>query len=139
MVADPVVTRVPSGSRDPAGRLLAVHVLSAFVIALVVLIIPACEGESAPPEPCTDPTPATSVELADFAFRPDCLSVDAGATVALENTGDAPHTFTVEGTDLDVNVDAGGSDDLRFDGVEPGTYAVTCTFHPQMEATVTIG
>jgi plastocyanin len=115
-----------------------VKVLSAFVIALVVLL-PACEGESTPPEPCTDPTPATSVELADFVFRPDCLAVDAGATIDLENTGDAPHTFTVEGTDLDVNVDAGGSDDLRFDGVEPGTYAVTCTFHPQMEATVTVG
>ncbi len=53
------------------------------------------------------PAPATSVELADFAFRPDCLSADAGATIALENTGDAPHTFTVEGTDVDVNVTPG--------------------------------
>jgi len=109
-----------------------------FLLALT-LLLPACEGDGAPPEPCTDPTPATSVELADFAYRPDCLSVDAGATIALENTGDAPHTFTVEGTDLDVKVDPGGSDEILFDGVDPGTYAVMCTFHPQMEATVTVG
>jgi plastocyanin len=113
-------------------------IVAPFLLALA-LLLPACEGETTPPEPCTDPTSATSVELADFAFRPDCLSVDAGATITLENTGDAPHTFTVEGTDLDVNVDAGGSDEVRFDGVAAGTYAVTCTFHPQMEATVTVG
>ena len=105
----------------------------------LLLLVPACGGDEEPPEPCTDPTPATSVELADFAFRPDCLSVDAGATIALENTGDAPHTFTIGGSDVDVNVDAGSSADASFANVDPGTYAVTCTFHPQMEATITVG
>jgi len=109
------------------------------LLITLTLLLPACDGDSASPEQCTDPTPATSVELADFAFRPDCLAVDPEATISLENTGDAPHTFTVDGTDLDVNVDAGGSDDLRFDGVDPGTYAVTCTYHPQMTATITVG
>jgi plastocyanin len=118
---------------------LAAMKIAPVLLLVLALLLPACEGDGAPPEPCTDPTPATSVELADFAFRPDCLSVDAGATIALENSGDAPHTFTVEGTELDVNMDAGGSDEVRFDGVDPGTYAVTCTFHPQMEATITVG
>ena len=78
------------------------------------------------------------MELADFAFRPDCLSADSGATITLDNSGDAPHTFTVGGTDLDVNVDAGPRA-RRTSNVDPGTYAVTCTFHPQMEATLTVG
>jgi plastocyanin len=108
-----------------------------ILLALLVLL-PACEEEGTSPEPCTDPAPATSVELADFAFRPDCLSVDAGATITLENSGDAPHTFTVGGTDLDVKVDPGGSGEVSFE-VDPGIYSVTCTFHPQMEATVTVG
>jgi plastocyanin len=104
-----------------------------------MLLSPACGGDSAPAEPCSDPQPATAVQLADFAFEPDCLSVDAGGTIALENVGDAPHTFTAGGTDVDVKVDPGASGEAGFDGVDPGTYSVTCTFHPQMEATLTVG
>jgi plastocyanin len=110
------------------------------VIAALVLLTE-CGGDEAPPEACSDPVDATTVELADFAFRPDCLSVEASTmpmTFALENIGDAPHTFTVTGTDVDINVDAGASVDVSLSGLEPGTYAVTCTFHPQMEATLTV-
>lgn len=120
------------------GTLPRVRIAPVLLVALAA-IVPACDGETAPPEPCTDPAPATSVELADFAFRPDCLSTDAGATIALDNTGDAPHTFTVEGTDVDVNVEAGSSGEADLGTVDPGTYTVTCTFHPQMEATLTVG
>jgi plastocyanin len=104
-----------------------------------VALLPACEGDESPPTPCTDPVAATTVELADFVFRPDCLSVDAGGTITLENTGDALHTFTVTGTDVDLDVDAGTSVEASLSGVEPGTYAVTCTLHPQMVATLTVG
>jgi plastocyanin len=104
----------------------------------VVLLLPACGGD-AEPEACTDPAPATTIELADFAFRPDCLTAEIGATLTLENTGDAPHTFTVEGTDVDFDLEAGGSTDASISGVEPGRYAVTCTYHPQMTATLTVG
>jgi plastocyanin len=120
------------------GTLPGMRIVAVFLLAVATLL-PACEGDASPPEPCTDPVPATSVELADFVFRPDCLSADSGATIALDNTGDAPHTFTVEGTDVDVNVDAGSSGEADLGTVDPGTYAVTCTFHPQMEATLTVG
>jgi plastocyanin len=108
----------------------------AVITALVLLA--ACGGDEAPPASCSDPVDATTVELSDFAFRPNCLSADAGATITLENTGDAPHTFTVEGTDVDVEVDPGSSAEASLSGAEPGTYAVTCTLHPQMEATLTV-
>jgi plastocyanin len=45
----------------------------------------------------------------------------------------------VEGTNVDVNVDAGSSGEADLANVDPGTYTVTCTFHPQMEATLTVG
>lgn len=111
------------------------------VLALTAaLLLLACGGDEAkPPEACTDPVTVTKVELADFAFRPDCLSVGAGATIALDNTGDAIHTFTVTGTDVDVSVDAGDSGEVSLSNVESGRYTVTCTLHPQMEATLTVG
>jgi plastocyanin len=110
---------------------------SSLCVALL-LLLPVCGGDGDPPEPCSDPVAAATVELADFEFRPDCLLADAGATIALENTGDAPHTFTVEGTDVDLDLEVGTSADASLSGVDPGDYAVTCTFHPQMEATLTV-
>lgn len=110
------------------------------VFALAALLFfAACGGDvEQPPEGCADPVNATTVELADFAFRPDCLSAEAGATITLENTGDALHTFTVKETELDFDVDAGTSIEASLSGVDPGTYTVTCTLHPQMEATLTV-
>ena len=110
-----------------------------FLALAAILVLTACgDDEAKPPEACTEPVTVTKVELADFAFRPDCLSVDTGAAITLENTGDALHTFTVTGTDVDFDVGAGTSIEASL-LVEPGTYAVTCTLHPQMEATLTVG
>jgi len=112
----------------------------ARVLALgALLLLSACGGDGAnPPEDCTDPVAATTVELADFAFRPDCLSAEAEATITLDNTGDAPHTFTVEGTDVSFDVPAGDSAEGTLSGVTPGRYEVTCIYHPQMTATLEI-
>jgi plastocyanin len=122
--------------RESGCTLEPMRIAPLLVVALATLV-PAC-GDDAPPESCTDPIAATSVELADFTFRPDCLSADAGARMTLENTGDVLHTFTVTGTDVDVSVDAGTSGEASLSGVAPGTYAVTCTLHPQMVATLTV-
>jgi plastocyanin len=110
---------------------------------LTLLLLTACGGDGPnPPEGCTDPVVASTVELADFAFRPDCLSVDVGATIpmtiTLENTGDAPHTFTVDGTDVSFDVPAGETAEGTLSGVTPGRYEVTCIYHPQMTATLEI-
>ena len=112
--------------------------IARLALLALVAILPACEGDDAQPKPCTDPVAATKIELADFAFEPDCVSVGTGSTIELENTGDAPHTFTMTGTDLEVKLDPGTSDEVTFGTVDPGSYSVTCTFHPQMEATLTV-
>ena len=110
-----------------------------FLLALLALL-PACDGEGGGSTGvCAKAVEAETVVLADFAFRPDCLRVAEGAQIALRNTGDAPHTFTIEGTVVDYNVPAGTATDASMSGVDPGRYTVTCTYHPQMEATLTIG
>jgi plastocyanin len=108
-----------------------------FLVAFPT-VLAACSGGDAPPEPCRDPVATTTIELADFAFAPDCFSVDAGATLTLENTGEALHTFTVTDSDVDLRVDAGTTLEASLSGVEPGTHAVTCTLHPQMVGTLTV-
>ena len=112
--------------------------MARLLVIATVGLLPACGGSGAP-RACEIQSESGRVQLEDFAFRPSCLQAPPDGVIRLENTGDAPHTFTVEGTDVNVNVDAGSSGEADLGTVDPGTYAVTCTFHPQMEATVTVG
>jgi plastocyanin len=116
-----------------ARRLLVLASLAASSI-----LAASCSGDVEEPSECSDPVPADTVRLEDFAFEPDCLTAPAESSIALENTGDAPHTFTVEGTHVDVDVATGDAADASLSDVEPGRYLVTCTYHPQMTATLTV-
>ena len=78
---------------------------------------------------------ATSVEMTEYEFIPNDLSVSAGDTLALENTGELPHNLTiVEGEPEAGGAEVAASDD--FDGgdsgemtvdAEPGEYGILCT------------
>ena len=106
----------------------------------LVAVLPGCGGDGGGgASVCANPVEAETVVLSDFAFRPDCLRASEGAQISLRNTGEAPHTFTIDGTTVDVDLPAGTSTDASLSGVEPGRYTVTCTLHPQMEATITVG
>lgn len=109
-----------------------------ILVTLLALLVAGCSGQAAPPAECTNPVPADTVRLEDFAFEPDCLQTAPGATIRLENVGETPHTFTVNETDVSFDVGAGESAEGSLSGVEPGRYAVTCTYHPQMTATLTV-
>jgi plastocyanin len=104
----------------------------------LVALLAGCGGDGGGPDVCANPVDAEAVVLSDFAFRPDCLRAAEGAQLSLRNAGQAPHTFTIEGTTVDFNLPAGTSTDASLSGVDPGRYTVTCTFHPQMEATITV-
>ncbi|HEX5936781.1 MAG TPA: cupredoxin domain-containing protein [Actinomycetota bacterium] len=113
-----------------------------LVLGLVVLLA-SCGGDGdggggGGAGACANPVEAEAVALEDFSFRPDCLRAAEGAQLSLRNTGQAPHTFTIEDTTVDFNLPAGTSTDASLSGVDPGRYTVTCTFHPQMEATITV-
>lgn len=102
-------------------------------LAVAGLLVAGCSSEpKSTEELCPDPVPGDRVEMADFSFSPTCLAADEGGTLEISNTGAAPHTFTVEGAEIDVKVDAGDSATVDLAGVAPGTYGVTCTLHPQM-------
>lgn len=111
--------------------------IARLVVIAIVGLLPACGGSRAPRE-CEERSESGRVQLEDFAFRPSCFQAPPDGVIRLVNTGEAPHTFTVADADLDVKLDPGASDEISFANVEPGSYAVTCTFHPQMEANVTV-
>jgi plastocyanin len=85
---------------------------------------------------------ADTVVISGFDFGDD-ITVAAGTVVTFQNDDDAEHSVT-NGTNgepaadaaFDEDVEAGESVEIPFD--EPGTFDVTCRYHPDMQMTVTV-
>jgi plastocyanin len=77
------------------------------------------------------------VAIADFAFDPEAVAVDAGTKLTWTNDDEAPHTATADDGSFDT-----GTLTLDDTGVvaldQPGTYTYYCRFHPFMKGTVEV-
>lgn len=107
--------------------------------ALGGLIVAGCGGGEEAPV-CENPVMGSIVTMADFSYEPSCLEAAAGDELEIVNDGSAPHTFTVEsdGAVAEADVPAGERATLTVPAISEGTYPVTCTYHPQMEAALRI-
>jgi plastocyanin len=74
------------------------------------------------------PAPVT---MMDNFFEPPCIAVSSEQGVALTNAGNQDHNFTIQGTDLSVDVEPGEDEetDEVGDEVGAGTYRFFCRFH----------
>jgi plastocyanin len=112
------------------------------LIAVVALLGAACggddEGNGGETTTPTEPAGGTTVTATDFQFSPGELSVASGDSVTFNNAAEGtPHTFTVDGTDIDVQLDGGASDDVPIE-LDAGDYDFRCRFHSQMTGTLTV-
>ena len=81
---------------------------------------------------------AVTVQVNNFLFAPSDIEVAAGSEIEVKNgNANTPHTFTVEGTDIDLELSPTDSEDVTID-LDPGSYDVICRFHGQMTATLTV-
>lgn len=81
---------------------------------------------------------ALTVSQGNYLFSPSTPKVSSGDTIEVKNgTPDTPHTFTVEGEDIDVEVEPGSAEDVTID-LPPGTYPFLCRFHEAMGMTGTL-
>jgi plastocyanin len=121
------------GASERAARRTGVMALGGLgLIGVVALVATAVtSGESAEPGDV-----AVVVERVQF---PDDLTVDAGAVLHIDNRDLVRHTFTVEGTDIDVDLPARQGARVLVD-VGPGTYELVCEIpgHDAMTGTVTV-
>jgi plastocyanin len=109
------------------------------VVLAALLVLPigiACSSSKGPT--CDSPTATTTVDIQNIAFSPACVSASAGATLSIVNHDDTPHTFTVKGTDINVQLDNGATGQASLGGIAAGTYSVICTYHPQMTETLQV-
>ncbi len=96
----------------------------AAVVGLTVFLV-ACGGNGNGGGDAGGPT---TLNMIDNAFQPSTLSVATGTELDLSNTGAALHNLTIEGTDVNEDVEAGQSTTLTLD-VEAGEYTMFCEYH----------
>lgn len=82
---------------------------------------------------------AIAVDIADFAYDPDPVTVPVGGTVVWTNQDPVPHTATAL-EDRDVlqtgRLNQGEGFDQTFDAA--GTYEYFCEYHADMRGTIVV-
>jgi plastocyanin len=77
------------------------------------------------------------VEIVEFAFSPETLTVPAGTTVIWENSDSVSHTTTSEDEAWDSDSLASG-DEFSFTLDEAGTFSYFCQIHPSMTGSIVV-
>ena len=80
---------------------------------------------------------AVKVDIAEFAYSPDPVRVQAGGKVIWQNVDAVAHTATADDGSFDTGtIDEGKLKSETFK--QPGTYAYHCEIHPTMHGTVEV-
>ncbi|MEP7367811.1 MAG: cupredoxin domain-containing protein [Acidobacteriota bacterium] len=82
------------------------------------------------------PAGAAEIDQDGLAFKPDKQTVKSGDKVYFKNSESALHTVTINGKNESGNMKKG--DVFSWASGAAGTYRITCDFHPQMQATITV-
>ncbi len=109
---------------------IALSALLSMSIAIALIVLVAGTREVGAQDSAT-------VTIADFAFSPGSITVQAGATVTWLNNDSVAHTATGDNGEFDAGqIAPGGSATITFDTA--GTFSYHCTLHPNMTASITV-
>ena len=79
-----------------------------------------------------------NVTANNFSFDPAEVEVETGEDIHVKNgNANTPHTFTVDGTDIDLQLAPLAVEETTVD-LDPGSYDFHCSIHPQMTGTLTV-
>ena len=78
------------------------------------------------------------VTIQDLAFSPDCFAAKSASSITIENKDSVTHTFTIDGTQVDVSINGGETFNGESAGLDPGTYPFHCKIHSSMTGTVIV-
>ena len=116
--------------QQPPPELVVTGLAAALLVGAVVGLTNTAGG-GGPAEP-------GAVAIEGFAFGPDAVTVDAGATVTWTNSTAPPTRSPRTATALLDSPDLANGDTYEVTFDEPGTYEYFCKFHPAMRATITV-
>ena len=119
-------------------RTLRLAAMTAALSAITLLAVACGGGSDEPREPNDSRVPAGApfIDQDRLRFIPTSLEASVGETVYFKNSETALHTVTIEGENLSGNMRK--NDLFVWTPEEAGTYRITCEYHPQMKATITV-
>lgn len=115
--------------------------LSAALIVLLILLSTlgvCCSNKNTNTDTKKDTKPLPekiTVEIKDFAFKPETVTIGARGRVTWTNRDNGQHT--VAGKDFDSGP-LGLDESFSYAFINPGTYPYKCELHPYMEGTVIV-
>jgi plastocyanin len=95
------------------------------------------ESSDGSPAPSGEAQRSEKVEIVEFTYGPDPVTVQTGGKVIWVNRDTAPHTATADDGSFDTGtIERGklGSETFK----EAGTYPYFCEIHPTMHGTVEV-
>jgi plastocyanin len=105
----------------------------ALSLSAVALLAAACGGDGGGGGGET----TSSLTMVDNEFQPSEFTA-GGTSLTVTNEGAALHNLTVADGGIDQDVAAGESADVDLSGLEPGTFDITCKYHPEMTGSLTV-
>ena len=83
-------------------------------------------------------TKQNKIEIKDFAFNPQTITVKAGAKVTWINRDEEPHTVVSVGKQFKKSTALDTDQEFTITAGVPGTYTYFCSVHPKMTGTIVV-
>ncbi len=126
------------------------RILAAVITVLAIAGLLAACGDDDDSTAASDATTTTAgdtettepntvaVTAMNIAFSPTTANAKAGEVYfEVKNEDSTKHTFTIDGTDVDIRLDGGTSGEKETD-LDAGTYEWHCSIHSSMKGTLTV-
>jgi plastocyanin len=95
------------------------------------------ESSGSAPAPSGEAQRAEKVEIVEFTYQPDPVTVQVGGKVIWQNEDTAPHTATADDGSFDTGtLERGKLKSETFK--QAGTFTYFCQIHPTMHGTVEV-
>jgi plastocyanin len=119
----------PAVTADPGEHRTRTVVLGIVALAAVASVAANLAGRTSVDAAAADG--ATAVDMADFAFEPATVTVDAGdgAALLVRNRDGFLHDIAIPDHDLVLNVTPGSEGLFDVSSLAPGEYTIYCTLH----------
>jgi plastocyanin len=105
-------------------------------IGFINLSILAVAGEMN--EASTGNAKENKIEIKDFAFNPQTITVKSGEKITWINRDEEPHTVVSVGKQFKKSTALDTDQTYTIVAGAPGTYAYFCSVHPKMTGTIVV-